>query len=73
MHEDFDTKLTADLAAERVGVSKQLLNYWRATGKLPVVGRRGTQPLYRLGDVLIAESSARAVPRARRARILSGA
>jgi predicted site-specific integrase-resolvase len=70
-YEDFNSLLTPELAADRVGVSKQLLNYWRATGKLPVAERRNGQPLYRLGDVLAAESVARSVPRRRRARIIA--
>lgn len=69
VHEDFDALIPAHMAAVRVGVSRQLINYWRTSRRLRVAEVCGGQPLFRLGDVLEAESSARAVPRGHRARI----
>jgi DNA-binding transcriptional MerR regulator len=59
VYEDFDAILTAPMAAARVGVTRQLLNYWRSSGLLPVAERRAGRPLYRLGDLLKAEAEAR--------------
>jgi len=74
VHEDYDALLPAPLAASRVGVSRQLLNYWRATGLLAPAEKRNGQPLYRLRDVLHAESRARGVPRhGRRSRLITAA
>ena len=71
MHEDFDALLPATLAAQRVGVSRQLLHYWCRTGRLKPSGTAtGGQPRFRLGDVLAAEAAARSVPRGRRSRIV---
>ena len=64
---DMDAKLPAHLAAAMVGVSRQLVNYWRRAGKIAPVAHAGRSPLYRLGDVLEAESAARRSPRSHRA------
>ncbi len=48
-------RLTATQAAAAVGVSKQVVNYWRTSGKL----ERGTDGLFRYADVLNAERAAR--------------
>jgi hypothetical protein len=52
---DLDARVPAWFAAQRAGVSKQLLNYWRTKGKV-APDERG---LYRLGDVLVVESQTR--------------
>jgi DNA-binding transcriptional MerR regulator len=64
---DPDTKLPAHLAAAMVGVSRQLVNYWRTSGKLKPVDRDGRRPLYRLGDILQVERSTRHSPQSHRA------
>lgn len=46
-----NARLTATQAATAVGVSKQLINYWRASGKLT----RGPDGRYRYADVLTVE------------------
>lgn len=52
---NLDARLTAQLAALAVGVSKQTFNYWRAKGKVAA----GEDGLYRYGDVLKVEAQAR--------------
>lgn len=59
LYEDHDVLIPGHLAAERVGVSRQLINYWRISGQLPVATWRDGRPLYRLGDVLAAERATR--------------
>ena len=61
MYEDFDALLSAPLAAARLGTSRQMLNYWRTTGRLVVAERRGGHPMYRLRDLLVAEAATRRV------------
>lgn len=73
MHEDFDTLLPAHLAAQRVGVSRQLINYWRTRGWLTVAEVHDGAPHYRLGAILYAESTARAARLGPRARIATEA
>lgn len=63
---DLDTKLPAHLAAALVGVSRQLVNYWRSAGLLQPVGASGRSPLYRLGDVLEVERATRRSIQSRR-------
>jgi DNA-binding transcriptional MerR regulator len=63
---DLDAKLPAHLAAAMVGVSRQLVNYWRSAGLLQPVGTRGRSPLYRLGDVLKVEQATRRSVQSRR-------
>lgn len=65
---DPDARLPAHLAARLVGVSRQLVNYWRASGLLQPVGRASRGYVYRLGDVLEAERQTRRSPNSRRAR-----
>lgn len=62
-----NARLPAHLAAAKVGVSRQLFNWWRASGKLQPVAYDGRTPLYRLGDVLKVESATRRSPQSRRA------
>lgn len=50
-----ESRLTAAQAAHAVNVSRQLLNSWRVSGKL----MRGTDGLYRYGDVLAVEQATR--------------
>jgi len=59
---DLDARLPAHLAAAMVGVSRQLINYWRATGKIQPDGRKR----YRLGDLLDVERDMRRSPQSRR-------
>lgn len=63
---DMDAKLPAHLAAATVGVSRQLVNYWRSAGKLQPVAHAGRSPLYRLGDVLKVEAATRRSANSRR-------
>jgi DNA-binding transcriptional MerR regulator len=63
---DPDARLPAHLAARLVGVSRQLINYWRASGLIVPVGHRGRSPLYRLGDILAVEADTRRSPQSRR-------
>lgn len=64
---DMDARIPAHLAAATVGVSRQLLNWWRRSGKLKPVDNSGRQPLYRLGDVFHVEATTRNSPRSHRA------
>ena len=66
--EDPDMLLPGVLAAERVEVSRQLLNYWRQSGKLRPVEYRDGRPLYRLRDVLEVEAATLRSSQSRRAR-----
>ena len=61
---DLDAKLPAHLAARLVGVSRQLINYWRASGKLTP----DEQKRYRLGDLLAVERDMRRSPQSHRSR-----
>lgn len=63
---DLDAKLPAHLAAAMVGVSRQLINYWRTSGKLKPIDREGRQPLYRLGDLFEVEQETRRSPQSHR-------
>ena len=53
--EGLEARLTGVQAAAAVKVSKQVVNYWRASGKLT----RGDDGLYRYGDVLNVERDTR--------------
>jgi len=66
--EDPDTLLPGVLAAARAEVSRQLLNYWRQTGKLRPAEVRDGRPLYRLGDVLEVERATLHSSQSRRTR-----
>jgi DNA-binding transcriptional MerR regulator len=63
---NMDARLPAHQAARLVGVSRQLINYWRAKGKLKPVDRQGRASLYRLADVMAVESAMRNSPQSRR-------
>jgi hypothetical protein len=52
---NLDAHLTGSQAAKAAGVSKQLINYWRTSGKLP----RQADGKYKLGDVLTTEARMR--------------
>lgn len=65
---DLDARLTATEAARYVGISKQLFNYWRTSGKVQP-DERG---LYRLGDVLDVERRTRRSPCSHRQLCYSG-
>jgi len=64
--EDLQTLLPAPFAAQRVDVSRQLLNYWRATGAIEPVEYRNGQPWYRIADLLATEAKMRGAARAAR-------
>lgn len=59
---DLDARVPARFAADRIGVSKQLFNYWRRTGKVTP----DDHGRYRLGDVLEVERQTRRHPNSRR-------
>lgn len=63
---DLDARLPAHLAAAMVGVSRQLINYWRKSGRLKPVDHNGRQPLYRLGDLFDVERETRHSPQSHR-------
>jgi len=46
-----DDLLPASIAAKKAGVSRQLFNYWRKTGKVQPAEEADGHDLYRLGDV----------------------
>lgn len=52
---NLDARLTGAQAALAVGVSRQLFNYWRDSGKL----LRGPDGRYRYGDALAVEKATR--------------
>lgn len=52
---NLDARLRPVDAARAVGISKQLLNWWRTAGKL----EPDTRGRYRLGDVLRVERQTR--------------
>lgn len=58
---DFDAMLTGAQAARAVGVSKQLVNNWRARGLL-----KQTDGRYRYGDVVDVERRTRRSTRSSR-------
>ncbi len=63
---DLDAHLPAHLAAMKVGVSRQLINWWRTAGKIQPVAMDGRSPLYRLGDLLEVERATRRSNRSHR-------
>jgi hypothetical protein len=63
---DLDAKIPAHLAAAMVGVSRQLVNYWRSEGHLVPVDHDGRSPLDRLGDLLAVERDMRRSPQSHR-------
>jgi hypothetical protein len=65
---NLDAKLTAAQAARYVGISRQLFNYWRTSGKVEP-DERG---LYRLGDVLEVERQTRHSPNSHRQLCFTG-
>lgn len=55
-HPDPNALVTASLGAHRVQVSRQLVNYWRITGKItPVATDKRGRALYRLRDIVRVE------------------
>lgn len=64
---DLDARVPAHQAAQLVGVSPQLVNSWKQSGKLKPCGKRGRSPLYRVADVLHVEASMRRSPQSHRA------
>lgn len=59
-HPDPHALVTASLGAHRVCVSKQLVNYWRTTGKItPVATDKRGRALYRLRDIVRVERETR--------------
>ena len=68
MQANLDARLPAHLAALAAGVSKQLFNYWRTSGKI----RPDEDGLYRYGDVLAVEADMRKAPQSSRRRPATG-
>jgi hypothetical protein len=69
---DMDALLPANLAALRAGVSRQLFNYWRASGKIqPVDTDQRGRPLYRHGDILTVERDTRRSPNSHRRAVIA--
>lgn len=70
---DMDARLTGAEAANRAGVTRQLVYRWRLLGHLnPVAYNQKGHPLYRWGDVLKAELTTRKSPMSRRAAMSGG-
>lgn len=61
-----DALLTVTQAATLARVSKQLVNWWRTSGRIRAVKRNGVWR-YRLGDVLQVECETRNAPQSHRA------
>lgn len=59
---NLDARLTATEAAMAVGVSKQVINYWRASGKISADKHKR----YRFGDVIQLEARMRKAPQSSR-------
>lgn len=76
---DYDALVPAWFAAKRMNVSPQVFNYWRKSGKVhqavrdgkPAVDDQGNA-LYRYGDVLAADVSARRSGKSHRRPALTG-
>ena len=62
---DPDAQLTVTQAAALARVSKQLVNWWRASGRITAQRRNG-QWCYRLADVLNVERATRRSPQSHR-------
>jgi predicted site-specific integrase-resolvase len=61
-----DAQVRAADAAKYLGISRQLINYWRASGKVEPVGRKGRNVLYRLRDLVEVEREMRHSPMSHR-------
>lgn len=61
-----DALLTVTEAAALARVSKQLVNWWRTSGRIGATKRKGVWH-YRLGDVLKVEAETRRAPQSHRA------
>jgi len=61
-----DAQVRAADAAKYLGISRQLINYWRASGKVEPVGRKGRNVLYRLRDLVEVEREMRYSPMSHR-------
>lgn len=61
-----DAHVAASDAAWYLGISRQLLNYWRTTGKVEPVRHVGRRPLYRLADLVEVERAMRRSPQSHR-------
>lgn len=61
-----DDLLPAAIAAQKAGVSKQLFNYWRSSGKVKPAEVVNGHPVYRLGDVRKVERVMRRSSQSRR-------
>jgi len=60
---NLDAHLPGHMAAQLAGVSRQLVNWWRRSGLLPIAATDGSgRPLYRAGDVLEVERRTRRSP-----------
>jgi len=63
---NLDAQVPASDAAWFLGISRQLLNYWRTSGKVQPVAHHGRRPLYRLADLVEVELTTRQSPRSHR-------
>lgn len=61
-----DDLLPASIAAQKAGVSKQLFNYWRRSGKVQPAEEINGHPVYRLRDVKRVERVMRNSSQSRR-------
>ena len=78
---DRDGLVTASTAADRLGISLQVIHAWRTKGwlnpatgeriRLQDRGRRGRSRLYRWGDLCEAERTTRRSPKSRRSLSLA--
>lgn len=62
-----DAQVLAADAAKYLGISRQLINYWRTSGKVQPVARKGRNVLYRLRDLVEVELTTRRSPLSHRA------
>jgi predicted site-specific integrase-resolvase len=61
-----NAQVIASDAANYLGISRQLINYWRTTGKIQAIGRRGRHQIYRLADLVEVERLTRRTPQSHR-------
>ena len=63
---NLDAQVRAADAAKYLGISRQLINYWRSSGKIRPVARTGRNVLYRLRDLAEVELAMRRSPMSHR-------
>lgn len=55
---DRDALVTAATGARALGISRQVIAMWKRDGKVTPAKHRGRSPLYRLGDLIDANTAA---------------